>query len=161
MEDYVNMTAEQVHAIECLTAMPSLRNTYRESLSALLRREWPKEWRMINMGIGLVDKAIQRIAQRMSAKNLRSFERMLNYGCIDVHYKGDARKNKDLVVLNKEDAIVICNAVLQDHCVLCIKTGKEVTGCRLRHAMWHVGVGPDWEKDGRCPYREHAMEGVS
>ena len=80
MEDYVNMTAEQVHAIECLTAMPSLRNTYRESLSALLRKEWPKEWRMLNMGIGLVDKAIQRIAQRMSAKNLRSFERMLNYG---------------------------------------------------------------------------------
>ena len=138
-----------------------LRNTLRVNAPACRERaraagKWI--WRDIRLLLTLVDRIQGAMLETMPESRNEYYGNYAKWGHYELRIDGPVRNARQLLVTDMHLA-AICEAAMENACIMCMKEGQEIGRCALREALLEVApptrIATN-EKWRECEYRDAA-----
>ena len=138
-----------------------LRNTLRVNAPACRERaraagKWI--WRDIRLLLTLVDRIQGAMLETMPESRNEYYGNYAKWGHYELRIDGPVRNARQLLVTDMHLA-AICEAAMENACIMCMKEGQEIGRCALREALLEVAPPTEIrtnEKWRECEYRDAA-----
>lgn len=139
-----------------------LRNTLKRNGPAIRERarlagKWV--WRDIRLATVLICRIQDALLRTMPRSREDYYMAYAQHGHYELHIDGPIRMPRQVVISDKHLA-AICDAAMENECIMCMREGKEIDRCGLREALL-AAAAPTEIREGddlyrRCEYREAA-----
>lgn len=134
-----------------------MRNSLKRDLAdceSRLRQASPTAWRDARLMLYLVDKLQDAMLDTMPPSRLDYYLETARTGIYRIEARGPVQRDYLRIVTDKYLSAVI-EAAMENECVLCMRTGNEVTNCLIRKCL--LEQAPPTEVRGTgCEYRKAA-----
>ena len=145
---------------ELMLNLMILRNAlvaYGPAVRERAKRAGPTVWRDIRLMTVLVEKVQTALLRTMPKRRDEYYTAYALHGHYELAMNGPIR-GKRLVLISDKYLGAVCEAAMENECLMCIREGNEIGGCLLRQALLEVAA-PTEVQDGKwtkCEYRDAA-----
>lgn len=145
---------------ELMLNLMILRNAlvaYGPAARERAKRAGPTVWRDIRLLTVLVEKVQTALLRTMPQRRDKYYTAYAQHGHYELAMNGPIR-GKRLVLISDKYLGAVCEAAMENECLMCIREGNEIGGCLLRQALLEVAA-PTEIQDGKwkkCEYRDAA-----
>lgn len=111
-------------------------------------------WRDIRLMLTLVCRIQEQFLATMPENRDEYYRAYAKYGHYEIRMNGPVTTGRQVLITDKHLG-AICEAAMQNECVLCMREGSEIGQCRLRDALLEAAP-PTEIQDGlwrKCEYR--------
>lgn len=112
--------------------------------------------RDVGLLIWLTNRLQEQMLATMPDRRLDYYKRMAQEAQIVIDFPGPVPRGRSLLV-DVRDLAAITEAAMQNECVMCTRSGREVNRCRLREALLTVAPPSEFSRTG-CEYRNPASQ---
>ena len=113
-------------------------------------------WRDLRLLFALVDKIQSQLIQTMPDSRWEYYAALARNGRYHLDIEGPVRQGR-MVLISDIHLAQLCEAVMENECIMCIKDGKEIEKCPIRKAL--LEVAPPTEIMGySCEYAHAASQ---
>lgn len=134
-----------------------MRNSLKRDLEACegrLKQASPTAWRDAKLMLHLVSKIQDEMLDTMPLNRLEYYQETARTSIYRMEVRGPIQRNTLRIVTDKYLSAVI-EAAMENECVMCMRTGNEVTNCLIRKCL--LEQAPPTEVRGTgCEYRKAA-----
>lgn len=134
-----------------------LKNSLSVRMKAVrdrLQRVNPNAWRDLRLLWTLVHRMQEQMMQTMPESRWEYYNTLARSGRYHLDIEGPVRQGR-MVLISDLHLAQLCELVMENECLMCLKTGREVETCPVRKAL--LEVAPPSEILGyRCEYADAA-----
>lgn len=134
-----------------------LRNTLATRMAAVrerLEQVNPHAWRDLKLMYSLVKKIQSQMLDTMPDSRLEYYATLARCGRYHLDIEGPIRQGR-MVLISDINLARLCEAVMENECIMCLKTGSEVEKCPIRQILLEVSP-PSEILEYRCEYSDAA-----
>ncbi len=111
-------------------------------------------WRDLRLLFSLVNRIQQQLMDTMPDSRYEYYSATARNGRYHLDIEGPLRQGK-MVLITDVHLAQLCETVMEEHCIMCLRTGDEVEKCPVRQALLEVAP-PTEILDYRCEYSKVA-----
>lgn len=130
-----------------------------EAVRDRLQRVNPHAWRDLRLLQSLVGKIQDQLIQTMPESRLEYYWALAKHGRYHLDVEGPLRQGR-MVLISDINLAYLCELVMENECIMCLKDGKEVQRCPVRKALLEVAP-PTEVLDFGCEYANAAGQLVN
>ena len=130
-----------------------------EAVRDRLQRVNPHAWRDLRLLQSLVGRIQNELIQTMPDSRLEYYCSLARYGRYHLDVEGPLRQGR-MVLISDINLAYLCELVMENECIMCLKDGKEVQHCPVRKALLEVAP-PTEVLDFGCEYASAAGQLVN
>lgn len=115
-------------------------------------------WRDIRLMLTLVARLQAQFLATMPRSRLEYYQSYARGGHYEFRMDHAPAKETRLLPVTVKNLSALCDAAMQNECIMCVREGREIGRCKLREALLEVAP-PTELQDGRwikCEYRDAA-----
>lgn len=116
-------------------------------------------WRDLRLLLSLVGRIQTQLIETMPDSRWEYYATMARNGRYHLEIEGPIRQGR-MVVISDIHLAQLCEIVMEEHCIMCLRTGAEVEKCPVRQALLEVAP-PTEILDCRCEYSQVAGQLVN
>lgn len=136
-----------------------LRNTLATRMTYVrerLEQVNPHAWRDLRLMYSLVRRIQSQMLDTMPDSRLEYYAALARNGRYHLDIEGPVRQGR-MVLISDINLARLCEAVMESECIMCLKTGEEVSKCPIRQILLEVSP-PSAVLEYRCEYADAARE---
>ena len=114
----------------------------------------PHAWRDLRLLASLVERIQNQMLATMPDSRMEYYSALARHGRYHLDVDGPIRKGRAVVITDFKLA-ALCEAVMENECVMCLKDGADIEKCPIRDALLEVAPPSETQIDGavyRCEY---------
>lgn len=149
------VNGREMRSIEFLHAFERELETAEKTLEQRLR-SIPDGWRRFRLVRTQTKYVLNAVYDTMPSAKIWALIRRVETGELVMRPKA-VTKMPDEMIVRADDVSLICEAVIEHECSLCVKAGKEIKCCPLRQAMQRMATPYDVPRSG-CEYAAYSHQ---
>lgn len=149
------VNGREMRSIEFLHAFERELETAEKTMEQRLRAI-PDGWRRFRLVRTQTRYILNAVYDTMPATKLWALMRTVETGELIMRPKPITKMPNEMIV-RADDVSLICEAVIEHECSLCVKAGKEIKCCPLRQAMQRMATPYDVPRSG-CEYAAYSHQ---
>lgn len=111
-------------------------------------------WRDLRLLISLVNRIQDQLMQTMPESRMEYYSALARNGRYHLDIEGPIRQGRMLLITDIHLA-QLSEAVMENECIMCLRTGKEIENCPYRQALLEVAPPTEILKE-KCEYAHAA-----
>lgn len=149
------VNGREMRSIEFLHAFDRELDTAEKVLQERIR-SIPDGWRRFRLVRTQTRYVLDAVFDTMPDTKLWALVRTVSTGELIMRPKPITKMPNEMIV-RADDVSLVCEAVIDHECSMCVKSGKEIKQCKLRQAMQRMATPYDVPRSG-CEYAAYSHQ---
>lgn len=111
-------------------------------------------WRDLRLLISLTNRIQNQLLETMPESRMDYYSALARNGRYRLDIEGPIRQGR-VVLISDIHLAQLCETVMENECIMCLRTGKEIENCPIRQALLEVAPPTEILED-KCEYSNAA-----
>lgn len=111
-------------------------------------------WRDLRLLISLTNRIQNQLLETMPESRMDYYSALARNGRYRLDIEGPIRQGR-VVLISDVHLAQLCETVMENECIMCLRTGKEIESCPIRQALLEVAPPTEILED-KCEYSNAA-----
>ena len=111
-------------------------------------------WRDLRLLISLTNRIQNQLLETMPESRMDYYSALARNGRYHLDIEGPIRQGR-VVMISDIHLAQLCETVMENECIMCLRTGKEIENCPIRQALLEVAPPTEILED-KCEYSNAA-----